>query len=130
VPSLSADLIEQAARVAPDLTLATSFLEAPQRGRVISLILFAHEIARARASVTEPGLAAIRLQWWRDVVDQIYSGSSVRAQPIATGLQQTINEVPLPRLYFDAMIDAHEKEIDATPFDAWSLRRLSERHAR
>jgi 15-cis-phytoene synthase len=120
MPSLTPDLVEQAARVAPDHTLATSFLEADQRQRVISLILFAHEIARARANVSEPGLAAIRLQWWRDVIEQIYSGVVVRAQPIAVALAQTVREAALPRLFFDAMIDAHEAELLATPFSSWA----------
>lgn len=119
MPSLTTDLIEQAARVDPDRTLATSFLEAPDRGRVISLILFAHEIARARASVSEPGLAAIRLQWWRDVVTQIESGSIVRAQPIAVALSQTVTEVSLPCSYLFAMIDAHERELADISFSTW-----------
>jgi 15-cis-phytoene synthase len=120
MPSLTPDLIEQAARVDPDRTLATSFLGAVQRNRVISLILFAHEIGRARAAVSEPGLAAIRLQWWRDVVEQIYSGTQVRAQPIAIALSQTVQEATLPRIYLDAMIDAHERELDASPFATWA----------
>jgi 15-cis-phytoene synthase len=119
MPSLTTDLIEQAARVDPDRTLATSFLEAPERGRVISLILFAHEIARARASVSEPGLAAIRLQWWRDVITQIETGKIVRAQPVAVALSQTVNEVALPCSYLFAMIDAHERELADTPFTTW-----------
>jgi 15-cis-phytoene synthase len=116
MPSLTPDLIEDAARVDPDRTLATSFLGATERGRVIALILFAHEIARARAAVSEPGLAAIRLQWWRDVVAQIYAGVVVRAQPIAVALAATVQEANLPRAYLDAMIDGHDRELEATPF--------------
>jgi 15-cis-phytoene synthase len=120
MPSLTQELIEQAARVDPDRTLATSFLGAQERHRVLSLILFAHEIGRARAAVTEAGLAAIRLQWWRDVVEQIYTGTVVRAQPIAIALSQTVQEVALPRLYFDAMIDGHESALDTAPFANWA----------
>jgi 15-cis-phytoene synthase len=120
MPNLTQDLIEQAARVDPDRTMATSFLGVQERKRVISLILFAHEIARARAAVSEAGLAAIRLQWWCDVVEQIYAGTVVRAQPIAIALSQTVQEAGLPRLYLDAMIDAHERELDATPFNTWT----------
>jgi phytoene/squalene synthetase len=120
MPTLTPDLIEEAARVSPDRTLATSFLPPDARGRVISLVLFANEIARARAVVSEPGLAAIRLQWWRDTLDQIYGGTKVRAQPIATALSQTIQEATLPRLYFDAMIDAHELELTDFPFADWA----------
>jgi phytoene/squalene synthetase len=120
MPTLTQDMIEQAARVDPNRTLATSFLDGAERNRVIALILFAHEIGRARAAVSEPGLAAIRLQWWRDVIEQIYEGKPVRAQPIAIALSETLQEANLPRLYLDAMIDAHEAELEATPFATWA----------
>jgi phytoene/squalene synthetase len=119
MPSLTPDLIEDAARIDPDRTLATSFLGTGERGRVLALILFAGEIARARAAVSEPGLAAIRLQWWRDVVEQIYCGARVHAQPIAVALAATVQDANLPRTLLDAMIDGHERELDATPFSTW-----------
>jgi 15-cis-phytoene synthase len=119
MPSLTPDLIEDAARLDPDRTLATSFLGPVERARVIALILFASEIARARAVVSEPGLAAIRLQWWRDVVGQIYAGARVHAQPIALALASSVQEAKLPRTLLDAMIDGHEQELDTAPFGAW-----------
>jgi phytoene/squalene synthetase len=119
MPTFTPELVEEAARVAPDRTLATSFLSAPERMRVITLCLFAYEIGRARAVVSEAGLAAIRLQWWRDVIEQIYSGKTARAQPVATALAATVQEASLPRNLLDAMIDAHEHELEATPFRNW-----------
>jgi 15-cis-phytoene synthase len=118
--TLTPYLVEDAARTQPDRTLATSFISPDARARVIALILFSHEIGRARAVVSEPGLAAIRLQWWRDTIDQIYAGGTIRAQPVAVALSATIQEVSLPRPYFDAMIDGHELELDATPFATWA----------
>jgi phytoene/squalene synthetase len=119
MPSLTPDLIEDAARLDPDRTLATSFLGPVERARVIALILFASEIARARAAVSEPGLAAIRLQWWRDVVGQIYAGARVHAQPIAVALAHSVQEANLPRTLLDGMIDGHEQELEAAPFGTW-----------
>jgi phytoene/squalene synthetase len=120
MPTLTPDQVEEAARAMPDHTLATSFLEPSARARVIALILFAYEIARARAVASEPGLAAIRLQWWRDTLDQIYSGKIVRAQPIAIALRDTVQEANLPRNLLDAMIEGHERELEATPFTTWA----------
>ena len=34
-----------------------------------TLYAFNHELARAREAVSEPPLALIRLQWWREVVE-------------------------------------------------------------
>jgi phytoene/squalene synthetase len=118
--TLTLDLVEDAARTQPDRTLATSFISPDARARVIALILFSHEIGRACAVVSEPRLAAIRLQWWRDTIEQIYAGGTIRAQPVAVALGATIQEAGLPRPYFDAMIDGHELELDATPFSTWA----------
>jgi phytoene/squalene synthetase len=118
--TLTPDLVEDAARTQPDRTLATSFISPEARARVIALILFSHEIGRARAVVSEPGLAAIRLQWWRDTIEQIYAGAAIRAQPVAVALGATIQEAGLPRTYFDAMIDGHELELDTIPFATWA----------
>lgn len=118
--TLSADMIEQAAQVAPDQTLATSFLAPEARAGMIALILFAHELARARQAVSEPMLAAIRLQWWREALDEIYTGKTVRAQPTALALAETIRDFDLPRPWFDAMIDAFGVEQDTIPFETWA----------
>jgi phytoene/squalene synthetase len=118
--NLSADMIEQAAQVAPDQTLATSFLAPEARAGMITLILFTHELARARQAVSEPMLAAIRLQWWREALDEIYTGKTVRAQPTALALAETIRAFDLPRPWFDDMIDAFGVEQDAVPFETWA----------
>jgi phytoene synthase len=117
--TLSADMIEQAAQVAPDQTLATSFLVPEARAGMIALILFTHEIARARQAVSEPMLAAIRLQWWREALDEIYTGKTVRAQPTAQALAETIRAFNLPRPWFDALVDAFGAEQDDVPFETW-----------
>ncbi len=118
--TLSPDMIEQAAQVAPDQTLATSFLAPEARAGVIALILFTHEVARARQAVSEPMLAAIRLQWWRDMLEEIYSGKTVRPQPVAHALAETIRAFDLPRPWFDAIIDGFGIEQDEVPFQTWA----------
>ena len=118
--TLSPDMIEQAAQVAPDQTLATSFLAPEARAGMIALILFTHEVGRARQAVSEPMLAAIRLQWWRDALDEIYTGKAVRAQPTAHALAETIRAFDLPRPWFDALVDAFGAEQDDVPFETWA----------
>lgn len=118
--TLSSDMIEQAAQVAPDATLATSFLAPEARAGMIALILFTHEIARARQAVSEPMLAAIRLQWWREALAEIYTGKTVRAQPTAQALAQTIRAFDLPRSWLDAMVDAFGAEQAEVPFGTWA----------
>lgn len=118
--SLTQEQVENAARAMPDHVLSTAFLEPQARPRLIALILFSGEISRARAVVSESGLAAIRLQWWRDRLDQIYAGLPMGGNPIAIALAAAIKEAGLPRVYLDAMIDGYERELRSAPFQTWS----------
>lgn len=120
MPTLTPQQVEDAARAMPDHTLATSFLEPQARARVVLLLLFTHEISRARSVVSEAGLGAIRLQWWRDTIEQIYTGQVLRAQPTAVALAGVIQEAGLPRALFDEMIEGYEKELAAMPFQTWA----------
>jgi len=56
-------------RVDPDRFLTALFAPAEKREALFLLYAFNHELARARESVSEPPLALIRLQWWREVVE-------------------------------------------------------------
>ncbi len=62
-------------------------------------------------------MGMIRLQWWRDAVAGIYEGGDVPAHEIITELQQTIRDFSLPRMAFDALIDARARDLDNTPME-------------
>jgi phytoene/squalene synthetase len=123
--TLTATMIEDAAGLDPDRTLATSFATPEARNGLISLILFNHEIARVADVVSEPGIGLIRLHWWREVVDQIFTGAPVKRQPVAEALAATVQRYTLPRTLLDGMIDARERDLESLPFakdadlDAW-----------
>ena len=55
----------------PDRFLASLFAPTEQRQAVWVLCAVNHELARAREVVSEPMLALIRLQWWREVVQGV-----------------------------------------------------------
>ena len=53
----------------PDRFLTALFAPPERRDALLTLYAFNHELARAREVVSEPPLALIRLQWWREVVE-------------------------------------------------------------
>lgn len=53
----------------PDRFLTALFAPPDKRDDLLTLYAFNHELARAREVVSEPPLALIRLQWWREVVE-------------------------------------------------------------
>lgn len=68
-----------------DLYLCHLFAPGDKRDALLTLYHFYADIARIPASVSDPMIGAIRLQWWRDLLDSIADGES-RGAPIGEAL--------------------------------------------
>src|ERR1700744_6087510 len=86
------DLAALARRADPDRFLFALFAPPAQRDLLFLIACFHHELARARAAVREPGLALIRLQWWREVVE-----GAARRHEVATPLSVALDAGRLDR---------------------------------
>src|SRR5207249_6783358 len=75
-----------------------------------------HELARTRTVTRESIMARIRLQWWREAVEEAASNARPRAQPIVESLSETVRRHGLAPQRLVALIDAREEEIDG-PLD-------------
>jgi 15-cis-phytoene synthase len=95
----------------PDRFLTALFAPPARRDALLALYAFNHELARAREVVSEPPLALIRLQWWREVVE-----GAARRHEVATPLAAAIANGLLLRSDLLAMIAA--REIEAEPLIA------------
>ena len=106
-------------KVDPARTLAAKLAPKLEADRLIGLYAFQYEIARVSESVSEPMLGAIRLQWWREAVDEIRVGKPVRAHDTAQALEDALApiKVTYPLSLLDEMIDARERDLDETPFE-------------
>jgi phytoene synthase len=71
------------------------------------LYAFNHELARAREVASEPMLALIRLQWWREVVE-----GEPRRHELATPLSAALADGRLPRAELLEMIEGREMEAE------------------
>lgn len=98
-----------------DRFLTTLFASEPARASLFALYAFNLEIARVQELVSEPLLREIRLQWWREGIEAIYTGQPVRANPVLQALENSIRQHTLPRQPFDALIDAHSRDLGAAP---------------
>lgn len=90
----------------PDRFLCALFAPAPQREALFALISYHHELGRAREAASNPMIAAIRLQWWRDALTQD------RRHEVATPLRQAVAAGLLEVPDLLAMADAREAELD------------------
>ena len=94
-------------RYDPDRFLTALFAPPNKRDALLTLYAFNHELARAREVVSEPPLALIRLQWWREVVE-----GSRRRHEVAESLAAAIAAGELDPADLLALIDAREIEAD------------------
>jgi phytoene synthase len=89
----------------PDRFLTVLFAPPDKRDALLTLYAVNNELARARAVVSEPPLALIRLQWWREVVE----GTDKRHE-IASPLTEALKSGALHRDDLMALIEARDQE--------------------
>jgi phytoene synthase len=102
-------------RVDPDRYFSTLFAPADKRPFLFALYAFNHEIARAGQSGSEPPIGKIRLQWWREAVDEARVGQT-RAHAVAVALTEVLSRTALDSKGLEALIDARETEVSILPF--------------
>lgn len=106
-------LFALARRRDPDRAFAAAFVAPEKREAFCALVLFDHELARARAVTREPMLALIRLHWWREAIAAAAAGRPPRhdvAKPLARFLAQGLFDANA----LAAMVDAREAEAEGT----------------
>ncbi len=105
----------------PDRFLTALFAPPIRRDTLLTLYAFNHELARAREVASQPPLALIRLQWWREVVE-----GEVKRHEVATPLAAAIAAGTLKPAYLLPIIEARETEVygdfeTSTEWRAWLL---------
>jgi phytoene synthase len=98
-------LADRVRRHDPDRYFCTLFAPDSAREALFTLYAFNHELARAREVAREPGLALIRLQWWREVVE-----GAMRAHEVAQPLVALIAAGVIPVAPLLSMIEMREAE--------------------
>jgi phytoene synthase len=91
------------------------FAPASRRDALFALYVFNYEIARIRESVREPMLGLIRLQWWRDALDEIYAGKPLRKHEVVPPLARAIAAHGLSKTHFSALLDARAQDMEEVP---------------
>ena len=110
----------------PDRFAAT--MAAPVRARAVLFPLYAFnlEVARAPWLTQESMIAEMRLQWWRDALEEIRAGGLVRRHEVVTPLAHVLDADSAERL--DRLVGARRWDIyrDAFEDEAHFTRYLEE----
>ncbi|MCF4164440.1 squalene/phytoene synthase family protein [Zavarzinia compransoris] len=108
----------------PDRFLAAMFAPAGRRGDLFALYAFNFEVARVREIVSDAMIGQLRLQWWRDALDEVALGRPPRQHEVVLPLAQAIARHDLPMAMFERLLDARELDLDdQPPPDLAALRR-------
>ena len=105
---------DRVVRFDPDRAAVIAFQPAEARPALYALHAFNLEVAHLRETVGEPALGAIRLQWWRDALDEARSGRE-RRHAVLQPLAAAIRDRDLPGDRFRRLLDARELDLDAAP---------------
>lgn len=105
---------------APDFYLSALLAPKAARGELIALAAFFGDVERIILTVSEPPLAEIRLQWWRDALTAAEAGHK-SGHPIADHLSEAVRAGRLPFALFDDLIEARIFDLyaDAVPDEAF-----------
>lgn len=107
---------EQVARADPDRFMAG--MAAPPKARNVLFPLYAFnvEISRAPWLTKEPMIAQMRMQYWRDILEDIRSGEMPRRHEFATPLAGFLGSDDV--LLLDQLIVARHWDIFSDPFES------------
>ena len=97
------------------------------RNRLFVIYAFNNEIAKIPHVITEPMAGYIRLEWWREAIDELYNGPPVRHNhEVTKAIYGIISEVKIPKEMFIKVIDGREAEIEfETPENMDGLKKYS-----
>ncbi len=97
-----------------DRWFCSLFAVESQREDLFALYALNVELAGVADKVSEPMLGDIRLQWWREAIEGVFSGSP-RQHDVVLALAAGIERHDLDRTLFDRLIDARARDLDKTP---------------
>ncbi len=107
-------LADQVRRMDRDRFVTALFAPVERREALFGLYAFNLEVAQIRELVHEPLLGRIRLQWWRDTLQEARSGQGT-AHPVAQALAKARTAFSLPDEAFDRLLSARERDMETDP---------------
>ena len=99
----------------PDRFAAAMAGPVAAREVLFPLYAFNVEVTRAAWIASEPMIGEMRLQWWRDVLDEIATGKPVRAHEVSTPLAEALDAGAATAL--DKLVQARRWDLYSDAFE-------------
>lgn len=108
---------QKAANSGSSFYYAFRFLPDERRRAITALYAFCREVDDVVDECTDPGVARLKLQWWRDEIARLFD--AVPQHPVARALREPVERHNLPREYFLEIVDGMEMDLDCQRYPAW-----------
>ncbi|MCA3251120.1 MAG: presqualene diphosphate synthase HpnD [Pseudomonadota bacterium] len=105
---------EKAARSGSSFYYAFLFLPPPRRAAITAFYAFCREVDDVVDEVTDPGVAAAKLDWWRGEVDAAYRGQPTH--PVTRALMPLAPGYGIEQAHLMAVIDGCRIDLTQTRF--------------
>ena len=86
------------------------FLQPEQRRAITALYAFCREVDDVVDITSEPEIARIKLNWWREEIARLFRGEA--QHPVTRALTPVIKEFDLPEEQFLEIVDGMEMDLD------------------
>jgi NADH dehydrogenase [ubiquinone] 1 alpha subcomplex assembly factor 6 len=103
-----------------DRYLALLFAPLAARDGLAAIAAFNLELARAAGEISESMLGLVRLQWWREAVEEIRGGGATRRHPVVDALSAATRAHGLSTDRMLAMIAAREEQLESDGAPNWA----------
>ncbi len=101
---------------------------APERQKALNVVYaFKAEIEGIRRSCSDPGIARIKLEWWRDELQRALEGAP--QHPVAQGIAMLITQYGLMPPDLLAIIDCAERRLNGERYPSYAALKEDHRHS-
>jgi phytoene synthase len=104
----------RAAQSGSSFYYAFRFLPKARRCAITAFYAFCREVDNVVDEVTEPGVARVKLAFWRNEVDALYAGNP--QHPVMQALAPHVESMHLPQAAFHTVIDGMQQDLDRTRY--------------
>lgn len=101
-------LLTQMEAFEPDWGLVLPYVPDEARAGWLAVLGYAAEVIGAPSRVSNGMLGRIRLQWWREALEEVFGSGAVREHPVARAMAMTLRQSPDLYVLLEAMADGME----------------------
>ncbi|HTY04333.1 MAG TPA: presqualene diphosphate synthase HpnD [Rhodocyclaceae bacterium] len=105
---------QKAAESGSSFTASFRFLESERRQAITALYAFCREVDDAVDECADPGVAAMKVAWWRGEVEALYAGRPTH--PVTKALASALARFNLPAEQLQEIIDGMEMDLHQTRY--------------